>query len=151
MAKHLLPKALRRERVQQRVSKHRLTDLQQSLLQWLRAELRRRQRANDATGVTFPEVVRALRTDKASVTTSLRHLMRKGLVETALPRGSWVRHVTLTELGDAHARTLSHDARQRQHAEFDGGKKQERRRRRAAERHAEKRRTPRRGSHRRSY
>ncbi len=150
MAKHL-PPASRRERVQQRVSKHRLSDLQQSLLQWLRAELRRRQRANDGAGVTFPEVVRALRADKASVTTSLRHLMRKGLVETALPRGSWVRHVSLTELGEAQARTLSHDARQQQYAEFDGGRKEMRRRRRAAERQGEKRRTPRRGTHRRPY
>ena len=150
MAKHS-PHVSRRERVQQRVSKHRLTDLQQSLLQWLRAELRRRQRANDVAGVTFPEVVRALRADKASVTTSLRHLMRKGLVETALPRGSWVRHVSLTELGDAHARTLSHDARQQQHTEFDGGRKDGRRRRRAAERHGEKRRMLRRGTHRRPY
>lgn len=150
MAKHV-PQILRRERVQQRVSKHRLTDLQQSLLQWLRAELHRRQRANDRTGVAFPEVVRALRADKASVTTSLRHLMRKGLVETDLPRGSWVRHVSLTELGDAHALTLSHAARQQQHAGVDGGKKEVRRRRRATERHGEKRRTQRRGTRRRSY
>jgi DNA-binding MarR family transcriptional regulator len=149
MAKHS-PQTPRREGVQQRVSKHRLTDLQQSLLQWLRTELRRRQRAHDPAGITFPEVVRALRADKVSVTTGLRHLMRKGLVETVLPRGSWVRHVSLTELGEAHARTLSHDARQ-QHAEVDGGRREGRRWRRAAERHKEKRRMLRRGTHRWSY
>ena len=146
MTKHT-PQPPRREHVQQRVSKHRLTDLQQSLLRWLHAELRRQQRAGDVIGVAYPEVVRALGADKASVTTSLRHLMRKGLVVTMIPHGSWARHVYLTEQGDAHARTLAHDAHQQHHASIRG-KHGEPRWRRATERREQRRRTPRRGTHR---
>jgi hypothetical protein len=82
---------------------HRLSDLQKSILQWLCTDLRHRQRAGSSMGVPYPELVRAVDADKARVTTSLRHLMQKGLVMVTLPRGEWVRYVTLTDQGEAQA------------------------------------------------
>ena len=85
----------------------RLSPLQQSIIQWLRHELRRRQRVGDADMVPFPDLVRALHADKASITSEVRHLLKKGLLSITLPAGEWVRYVMLTEQGDTYAQTLS--------------------------------------------
>jgi DNA-binding PadR family transcriptional regulator len=37
--------------------------------------------------------------------------MQKGLALVTLPRGEWVRYVTLTDQGEAHAKTLLQNAR----------------------------------------
>jgi hypothetical protein len=57
--------------------------------------------------VPYPDLVRALRADKASITSEVRHLLQKGLLSVTLPAGEWVRYLTLTEAGDTHAKTLS--------------------------------------------
>jgi DNA-binding MarR family transcriptional regulator len=98
---------LRTERSPQRDASLRLSPLQQSILHWLRNELRRRQRVGDAGMVPYPDLVRALRADKASITSEVRHLLRKGLLSVTLPAGEWVRYVMLTEQGDTYAQTLS--------------------------------------------
>ena len=90
----------------------RLSPLQQSIIHWLRHELRRRQRVGDAGMVPYPDLVRALRADKASITSEVRHLLRKGLLRVTLPAGQWVRYVMLTEQGDTYAKTLSGQAQQ---------------------------------------
>jgi DNA-binding MarR family transcriptional regulator len=97
----------RTERPPQRAASLRLSPLQQSIIHWLRNELRRRQRVGDADMVPFPDLVRALRADKASVTSEVRHLLKKGLLSVTLPAGEWVRYIMLTEQGDTYAKTLS--------------------------------------------
>ena len=102
----------RTERPSQRGAALRLSPLQRSILHWLRTELRRRQRFGDAAMVPYPDLVRALHADKASITGEVRHLLRKGLLSVTLPAGQWVRYVTLTEQGDTYAKTLSGQAQQ---------------------------------------
>ena len=97
----------RAARPPQRAARLRLSPLQQSIIQWLRTELRRRQRVGDADMVAFPDLVRALHADKASITSEVRHLLKKGLLSVTLPAGEWVRYVMLTEQGDTYAQTLS--------------------------------------------
>lgn len=97
----------RTERPPQRDVSLRLSPLQQSILHWLRNELRRRQRVGDAARVPYPDLVRALRADKASITSEVRHLLSKGLLSVTLPAGEWVRYVMLTEQGETYAAALS--------------------------------------------
>ena len=101
-----------KERPPKRETPLRLSSLQQSILHWLRNELRRRQRAGDAGMVPYPELVRALTADKASITSEVRHLLRKGLLGITLPTGGWVRYVMLTDKGEAHAKILSGNVQQ---------------------------------------
>ena len=100
------------ERPPQRDASLRLSPLQQSILHWLRTELRRRQRVGDTSMVPYPDLVRALHADKASITSEVRHLLKKGLLSVTLPAGEWVRYVMLTEQGDTYAKTLSGQAPQ---------------------------------------
>ena len=100
----------RAARPPQRAAALRLSPLQQSIIHWLRQELRRRQRVGDADMVPFPDLVRALRAEKASITNEVRHLLKKGLLSVILPAGEWVRYVMLTEQGDTYANTLSGNA-----------------------------------------
>ena len=100
----------RAARPPQRAAALRLSPLQQSIIHWLRQELRRRQRVGDADMVPFPDLVRALRAEKASITSEVRHLLKKGLLSVILPAGEWVRYVMLTEQGDTYANTLSGNA-----------------------------------------
>ena len=100
----------RAARPPQRAAALRLSPLQQSIMHWLRQELRRRQRVGDAAMVPFPDLVRALRAEKASITSEVRHLLKKGLLSVILPAGEWVRYVMLTEQGDTYANTLSGNA-----------------------------------------
>ncbi len=100
----------RAARPPQRAAALRLSPLQQSIIHWLRQELRRRQRVGDAAMVPFPDLVRALRAEKASITSEVRHLLKKGLLSVILPAGEWVRYVMLTEQGDTYANTLSGNA-----------------------------------------
>ena len=100
------------ERPPKREASLRLSSLQQSILHWLQNELRRRQRAGDAGMVPYPDLVRALNVDKASVTSEVRHLLKKGLLGVTLPSGEWVRYIMLTDKGAAHAKTLSGNAQQ---------------------------------------
>lgn len=95
------------ERAPQRDTSLRLSALQQSILHWLWNELRRRQRAGAASSVPYTELVRAIDADKASITSEIRHLLHKDLLGMALPSGGWVRYITLTDKGEAHAKTLS--------------------------------------------
>ncbi len=90
----------------------RLSQLQQSILHWLRNELRRRQRAGDAGMVPYPDLVRALTADKASITSEVRHLLHKGLLGVTLPAGGWVRYIMLTDKGEAQAKHLSGNGQQ---------------------------------------
>jgi hypothetical protein len=91
---------------QPRAAKRHLSELQKTIMQWLYTERRRRQRKGDPVPVSFSAVVEGVNTDKASVATGLRQLMRKGLVDVTLPRGAWTRYVELTEQGEEHASTL---------------------------------------------
>src|SRR5262245_26255348 len=59
---------LHTERTPQREAPVRLSSLQQSILHWLQDELRRRQRTDDTGRVPYPELVRAMDADKASIT-----------------------------------------------------------------------------------
>jgi hypothetical protein len=95
----------RKERHDQRPARRHLSDIQQRMLIWLQDELQRRTDAND--GIPFPALVQAMRTDKLNVMTSLRQLMRKGLVAVTLPRGAWTRYIDLTGLGIAQAHDLT--------------------------------------------
>ena len=95
----------RKERRDQRPARRHLSDIQQRMLIWLQDELQRRTDAND--GIPFPALVQAMRTDKLNVMTSLRQLMRKGLVAVTLPRGAWTRYIDLTGLGMAQAQDLT--------------------------------------------
>jgi hypothetical protein len=97
--------------MKQQAIPHRLSDLEKSILQWLCTNLRHRQRVGGSMGVPYPELVRAVDADKARVTASLRHLMQKGLVLVTLPRGEWVRYVTLTDQGETHAKMLLQNTR----------------------------------------
>jgi DNA-binding MarR family transcriptional regulator len=83
---------------------YRLSGLQLTILHSLYAALRRQSSAT--AGVPYSDLVRALHADKTNVTDGLRQLLRKGLVLLTLPRGSWTRHVMLTEQGKAYAKTL---------------------------------------------
>ncbi len=100
------------ERPPKREASPRLSTLQQSILHWLRNELRRRQRAGAAGMVPYPDLVRALDADKASITKEVRHLLKKGLLGVTLPPGEWVRYIMLTDKGEAHAKTLSGNMQQ---------------------------------------
>ncbi|MGQ4809138.1 hypothetical protein NKDENANG_02540 [Candidatus Entotheonellaceae bacterium PAL068K] len=101
------------ERRHQHPAKQYLSGLQQSLLQWLYTDLHQRYRTDgNIKGVPYPDILRAVTADKASVTTALRQLMRKGLVLITLPRGGWTRWVRLTEQGKAYANTLAITERQ---------------------------------------
>jgi DNA-binding MarR family transcriptional regulator len=97
----------RSARPPQRAAALRLSPLQQSIMHWLRNELRRRQRLGDVDMVPFPDLVRALHADKASITREVRYLLQKGLLSVTLPAGEWVRYVMLTEYGDTYAQTLA--------------------------------------------
>jgi len=98
---------LHTERTPQREAAPRLSTLQQSILHWLQHELRRRQRAGDLGRVPFPELVRAIDADKASITSEVRSLLKKDLLGMSLPAGEWVRYLVLTDKGAAYASTLS--------------------------------------------
>ena len=95
------------EHAPQRQAPVRLSALQQSILHWLQYELRRRQRAGDMSRVPYPELVRAIDADKASITRAVRALLKKELLGMSLPPGEWVRYITLTDKGDAYIKTLS--------------------------------------------
>ncbi len=103
---------LHTERPPKREASLRLSPLQQSILHWLRNELRRRQRAGDAGMVPYPDLVHALNADKASITSEVRHLLKKDLLGVTLPAGGWVRYIMLTDKGEAHAKTLSGNVQQ---------------------------------------
>lgn len=100
------------ERPPKRETALRLSPLQQSILHWLRHELRRRQRAGGPGMVPYPDLVRALDADKANITSEVRHLLKKGLLTVTLPSGGWVRYVVLTDKGDTHAKSLSGNGQQ---------------------------------------
>jgi len=95
------------ERTPQREAPLRLSALQQSILYWLQHELRRRQRAGDLGRVPYPELVRAIDADKASITSEVRSLLKKDLLGMSLPAGEWVRYLVLTDKGTAYVNTLT--------------------------------------------
>jgi hypothetical protein len=97
--------------MRQQAMQYRLSDLQKSIVQWLYTELRQRQRAGHTGGVSYPELVRAIEANKVNITTSLRHLMQKGLVLVTLPHAEWARVVALTEQGEAYAKGQLKDTR----------------------------------------
>lgn len=94
----------RKERRDQRPARRHLSAIQQRMLIWLQDE---RQRTDTPDGIPFPTLVQAMKTDKLNVMTSLRQLMRKGLVAVTLPRGSWTRYIDLTPQGMDQARDLT--------------------------------------------
>ncbi len=77
------------------------------MLLWLQEALQRQRQTGASDGVPFSALVQAMKTDKLNVMTSLRQLMRKGLVAVTLPRGAWSRYIDLTEQGVAQARDLT--------------------------------------------
>lgn len=94
----------RKERHDQRPARRHLSAIQQRMLIWLQDE---RQRTDATDGIPFLTLVQAMKTDKLNVMTSLRQLMRKGLVAVTLPRGSWTRYIDLTNHGIDQARDLT--------------------------------------------
>jgi DNA-binding MarR family transcriptional regulator len=135
---------------------YRLSSLQLAILRALHADLRRH--PGTTAGIPYFHVVQAIKADKASITTGLRQLLRKGLVSLTLPPGSWTRHVMLTEEGQAYVKTLQNaesraparvDAYEmielaRQERRWQGLEARRERRRDRPQRH-EGRRAPRRG------
>ncbi len=97
----------RKERRDQRTSRRHLSDIQQRMLLWLQDELQRQRQTDTIEGIPFPALVQAMKTDKLNVMTSLRQLMRKGLVAVTLPRGAWSRLIDLTDQGVTQARDLT--------------------------------------------
>ncbi len=95
----------RKERQDQRPARRHLSAIQQRMLIWLQEERQRQTGTTD--GIPFPALVQAMKTDKLNVMTSLRQLMRKGLVAVSLPRGSWTRFIDLTNHGMAQAQDLT--------------------------------------------
>ena len=81
--------------------KLKLSALQEAVLHWLRRELRRRAPLADAHGIPYPELAQALGVDRGELSACLRRLVRKRLVVASLPRGSWMRYVTLTDKAQA--------------------------------------------------
>ena len=100
------------ERMLQHQAVRHLSELQKSILQALSAALRRRHRAEQPVGVPYLDVVHAVAADKATVTTTLCQLMRRGLVLIFLPPGGWTRLVALTEPGQECVRLLPSEDRQ---------------------------------------
>ena len=96
-----------KERPPKRVAAPRLSALQQSILHWLRNELRRRQRLGEADMVPYPDLVQGLGVEKILLTGEIRALLRKDLLSVTLPSGSWVRYVSLTDKGALQAKTLA--------------------------------------------
>ena len=84
-----------------------LSNLQRVILQWLSSDPRSRYGADATGGVPYVDIVRAMTADKSSVTTSLRQLMRQGLVVITVPPGGWTRCVFLTEQGRASVTVLA--------------------------------------------
>lgn len=93
-------------------SKRNLSNLQKTILQWLYTDYQRRQAAGEGLETPYTDIVRAVATDKAGVTLTLRQLMRKGLLLITLPRGGRTRCVMLTEEGKASVETQAADKRQ---------------------------------------
>ncbi len=93
-------------------SKRNLSSLQKTILQWLYTDYQRRQSAGEGLQTPYTDIVRAVATDKAGVTLTLRQLMRKGLLLITLPRGGRTRCVILTEEGNASVKALATDKRQ---------------------------------------
>lgn len=81
--------------------KLKLSALQQAVLHWLRREQRRHPQLADGIGIPYPDLARALGVDRAELSVCLRRLIRKQLVVATLPRGAWVRYITLTDKGEA--------------------------------------------------
>src|SRR5262245_14185578 len=102
-----LSRRLDTEQTPQRTAPVRLSALQQSILYWLQHELHRRQRAGGPGSVPYPELVRAIDADKASITSEVRALLQKDLLGMSRPAGEWVRYIGLTDKGAAYAKTLS--------------------------------------------
>ena len=96
-----------KERPPKRRAAPRLSALQQSILHWLRNERRRRERVGEAELIPYPDLVQGLGVDKMLLTSEVRHLLRKCLLSVTLPPGAWVRYISLTEEGVAHAKTLT--------------------------------------------
>lgn len=128
-------------------SKRNLSNLQKTILQWLYTDYQRRQAAGEGLETPYTDIVRAVATDKAGVTLTLRQLMRKGLLRITLPRGGRTRCVILTEEGKASVEALASDKRQRGAKGYlDDFTKliwQEQRQRLAAKRRNRKQHTPR--------
>jgi hypothetical protein len=89
-----------------------LSSLQKAILQALSTVRHRRQPAETTAGVPYQDVVQAVAADKTTVTTSLRQLMRRGLVLIFVPPGAWTRWVALTAQGQEHVRFLARGAQQ---------------------------------------
>jgi DNA-binding MarR family transcriptional regulator len=98
-------KSSRMARLQRRTAQLRPTDLQKFIVQRLYDHLHPPQEA-ETQSVPYTKLVEALAADKVRVTTTLRQMMRQGLVEITLPRGGWTRCVRLTEKGKAYAQAL---------------------------------------------
>ena len=83
-----------------------LSNLQRTILQWLASDARSRYAADATGGVPYGDIVRTMTADKLSVTTSLRQLMRMGLVVITVAPGGWTRCVFLTEQGHTSVTAL---------------------------------------------
>ena len=91
--------------------KLKLSALQQAVLHWLRREHRRRPQVAGGNGIPYPDLAQALGVDRAELSACLRRLVRKRLVVATLPRGSWVRYISLTD--KAEAKPLENAAKNR--------------------------------------
>ena len=79
----------------------KLSALQQAILHWLRREQTRRPQVTGDRGIPYPELAQAVGVDRSELSACLRRLIRKRLVVATLPRGSWVRYITLTDRAEA--------------------------------------------------
>ena len=84
--------------------KLKLSALQEAVLHWLRREQRRRPQVAGSNGIPYPDLAQAFGVDRAELSTCLRRLVRKQLVLATLPRGSWVRYISLTEKAEPKPR-----------------------------------------------
>lgn len=92
-------------------SKRNLNTLQKSILQWLYTNDQRRRTVDGTSAVPYIDIVQAVPADKAEVTSTLRQLMRKGLLLITLPRGARTRGVALTEDGKEWVKSFTADKR----------------------------------------
>ena len=81
--------------------KLKLSALQETVLNWLRREQRRRPQVSGGNGIPYPDLAEALSVDRAELSACLRRLIRKRLVVANLPRGSWMRYIALTDKAES--------------------------------------------------
>lgn len=121
--------------------KLKLSALQEAILHWLRRQQRRQPQAANG-GVPYPDLAHAFGVDRAELSACVRRLIRKRLVVSTLPRGSWVRYIALTDKGEADPRQVAPKERKKARGAAEPWELEPRRSRRKGKTRRRGRRTP---------